>query len=104
MPEDGRAATISASICMKQTVMNPAMTYAISTAGPAAAIPTPVPRNRPAPMAEPRPIMVRWRVFSPRASAVDSATGETGVDMSNTLNASYCANGIIFRIFALIDA
>ena len=47
----------------------------MSTAGPAAAMPTPVPRKSPAPIAEPSPIMVRWRVFSPRLSETEAEVG-----------------------------
>ncbi|GAA2520065.1 hypothetical protein GCM10010407_07170 [Rarobacter incanus] len=45
--------------------MTPATRYETITAGPASAMPCPVPRNSPAPIAEPRPIMVRCRALSP---------------------------------------
>src|SRR5215207_5225690 len=49
----------------------------MSTAGPAAWTPAPDPRNRPAPIALPRPIMVSWREVMLGCSPV---AGRTAVD------------------------
>lgn len=56
-PELGRAATISASIAITSTTMEPATRYEISTAGPARPIACPEPTKRPAPIALPSPII-----------------------------------------------
>ena len=42
-------------------------------AGPATATPLPLPRNRPAPIAPPSPIMVSWRGLRPRTVLVEAS-------------------------------
>src|SRR6478735_4135950 len=62
-PLAGLAAAISPSAHITRMISVPATRYETSTAGPAAWTPAPDPRNSPAPMALPNPIMVSWRGF-----------------------------------------
>ena len=60
-PLAGLAAAISPRAFMTMITSAPATRYDTSTAGPAACTPTPEPRNRPAPIALPSPIMISCR-------------------------------------------
>ncbi len=60
----GLAAAISPRAFITMITSAPATRYDTRTAGPAACTPTPEPRNSPAPMALPRPIMISWRGLS----------------------------------------
>jgi hypothetical protein len=59
----------------------------MSTAGPAACTPTPEPRNRPAPIALPRPIMISWRGLSAWPSWVVDGSGAMGLAGIGAVNA-----------------